>query len=56
MFLACPAEMLLTLQLKTWTLPHLMGSVKVRSVLFMASRHTFSLCVREVLPDKTVTV
>ena len=36
MFLACPAEMLPTLQLKTGKLPVLMGSDQVRSVMFLS--------------------
>ena len=37
-FLVCPAEMLLTLWLKTWRLPVLTGSDQVRLVMFTTGR------------------
>ena len=40
-FLACPAEILSTLWLNTWTLPVLMGSVKVRLVMFETGLFAF---------------
>ena len=41
-FLACPAEILPTLQLKTRRLPVLKGSVQVRSVMFMTGLFALS--------------
>ena len=43
-FLACPAEMLPTLWLKTGRLSALKGSVQVRSVMFTTGRFPFKYC------------
>ena len=72
MFPACPAEMLLTLWLKTGRLPVLIGSAQVRLAKFTIDRFKYSRFVckacrvvvsryltttgRKVVPDKTVTV
>ena len=40
-FPTCPAEMLPTLQLKTWRPPFLTGSDQVRSVMFMTGQFHF---------------
>ena len=49
MFPACPAEMIPTLQLKTWELPILTVSVQVRLAMFTTSQFPFNYRSVQVL-------
>ena len=55
MFSACPTEMLLTLQLKTGSLPVLTGSVQISLVMFRTGWFVCRACPELVFRYLTIT-